>query len=203
MAPSENETRIEQFLKIWRWCARFGAVSVLWALTSWPVITIAPSTVAACRAWQTGNDLPWRAYLKGFRASSASLWIEIPWLLGVAATILVINSLRFVSIRGSDLAAALFVLTEVTATLWAVRAWGDMARGRTLAEALTWSLLGLVRRPFQLLGGSLAVTALVVIAVTIPVAIPLVVGGSLALLGSMRGSVGQGSRIPIDTRRAS
>lgn len=176
---------VERMIGGWHWFIRFAAVSVLWAITAWPIVTIPLSAFAANRAWQAGESLvPWRAYWQGFVHGSSSYWVGVPWMIALATSVFEITLSVQTDLRGAMLFSAGIVMLDVVVTLWAIYAWSAMAMGFGAVDALRFGLFGILRRPMGSGGWALAMAVLVGFGMSLPFIIPLAWGGTIAAIGS-------------------
>lgn len=179
-------TMVERMLDGWHWMIRFAAVSVFWAATAWPIVTIPLSAFAANRAWQSAEDLvPWRAYWDGFvhGGGEKSYWVGVPWMMGLIVSGFEITLSQHSHLAGSILFAATALFLDAVMTIWTLYTWSAMAMGFGVVDALQLGLLGLLRRPLGSMGWAFGMTAVVGLGMFLPVAIPLAWGGAISVIG--------------------
>ncbi len=176
---------VERMIGGWHWLIRFAAVSVLWAITAWPIVTIPLSSFAAHRAWQSGEGLmPWRAYAQGFMHGSRSYWAGVPWMIGLAISALEITLTRESELPGAMVVSAGIVMLDALVTMWAIYAWSAMAMGFGSVDGLRVGLLSIFRHPMRSAGWALAMAFLVGLGMRLPFTIPLAWGGAMAAIGA-------------------
>ncbi len=176
---------VELTLSAWSWMIRFCSVSALWALTAWPIVTIPVCSVAAIKAWQSDDDLlPWRAFWNGFSHSQGSYWIGAPWMLGLLVSAFEITLVMEHRLPGSTVFTGLLITLNATVTIWAIYAWSALSQGFSTIDAVRWGLIGVFYRPLKTVFLAAATVCVAGLAILVPITVPLIWGGGLAMIGS-------------------
>lgn len=175
---------VERIIGGWYGLIRFAAISVLWAVTAWPIVTMPLSAAAAMSAWQSDAELvPWRAYWQGFMHGAKSYVVGVPWMIGLAITgleLAVSTHAHYLNVRA---VLGLFAALEGLVTVWACYAWSAMAMGFATEEAMRVALLGVLRHPTRSALWIVVLVATISLGIFWPFTIPLLWGGTLAVVG--------------------
>lgn len=184
---------VDRMLAGWTTAVRLAAISVFWALTAWPMVTLPAATVGASRAWAAHDQwIPWRAYVHGVREfGGRSYAVGVPWALEMLVSWTLIKA----SVREPEAAARLFgaviLCLDVVMTLWALAAWARLAQGEGTAPAVVRGLAALGQRPMVTLACGAILLSTVALGAWAPVLIPLLWGAAIAGVGA---KVGLGGR---------
>ncbi len=184
--PMTDTNIVTLALTTWCWMIRFCSVSVLWALTAWPIVTIPLCSVAAIKAWQSDDDdlFPCRAYWHGFSRAQGSYWVGAPWILGLLVSAFEINFVMENHLPWSTIFIGLFIVLNAIVTIWVIYAWSAVAKGFSTIDAIRAGLTGVLCRPLKTVFLVIATVSIVGFATLLPLSVILTWGGGLALVGS-------------------
>ncbi|MDA8204429.1 MAG: hypothetical protein M0Z36_00010 [Thermaerobacter sp.] len=176
---------VERAVTAWYRVVRFASVGVLWALSAWPILTIPPATMAACRAWQSDAELiPWRPFWQGLVRGGKSYAIGLPWGISVAIALAEARVLTASRLPWTGVWEGMLLISELSLTVWVLYAWAAMAADLSPWDGVRAGLLAMLGRPLTAGVAGIGVLAVIAVGWLVPVAVPLLWGGSFALAGT-------------------
>ncbi len=183
--PTDYAPIVERAVTLWYRLVRFAAVGVFWALTAWPVVTLPAATMAACRAWQSDAELiPWRPFWQGLTEGGKSYWVGLPWGISLAFALAEASLLAASRLPLRGVLGGMLLVSELSLTVWALYAWAAMASGLSPLGGVRAGLAAILRRPLNAGLAGICLMAVVGLGLWLPIAVPLLWGGSLAAAGT-------------------